>query len=70
MAFNRFDICAAWCLFASEYHSGQFTELCRVFGRLKKIGFRPGPYWLPGRARLPSNNAKAIYDNLVEATYA
>ena len=62
MYFDRFDICEAWYLFASEYHEGQWSKLYRVFGRLDKIKFKPSPML---RYESLSDNGKEIYDNLV-----
>ena len=62
MYFDRFDICEAWYLFASEYHEGQWSKLYRVFGRLYKIKFKPSPML---RYESLSDNGKEIYDNLV-----
>ncbi len=53
MIFNRFDICLAWYAYASDYHSGMFSPLYRVFGRLEKMKFNPG-------------NAMEIYQSLVQ----
>ncbi len=39
--FSRFDICEAYYLYASHYHSGQSSEVYKIFGRLSKIGFKP-----------------------------
>lgn len=38
---NRFDICEAWYLFASEWHKGQGSPEYAIFGRLHNIHFRP-----------------------------
>ncbi len=40
---NRFDICEAWYLFASDWHEGQGSATYTVFGRLDRLGFRPSP---------------------------
>jgi hypothetical protein len=62
MEFDRFDICEAWYLFASDYHDGQWSKLYRVFGRLNKIKFKPSPMLSYDSL---SDNGKEIYDNLV-----
>jgi hypothetical protein len=65
--FNRFDVMAAWFLYAAAYHGGQYTKLYRVFARLDKVGFQPS--FLMGEAWLnnPENeNVRAIYQSLVE----
>ena len=63
MYFDRFDICEAYYLYASDYHGGQWSKLYEVFGRLHKLKFKPGSlfgYWSL------SNNGKGIYNSLVE----
>jgi hypothetical protein len=40
---NRFDICEAWYLFASDWHEGQGSDGYAAFGRLDRLGFRPSP---------------------------
>jgi hypothetical protein len=40
---NRFDICEAWYLFASEWHQGMWSAEYAIFGRLHAIGFKPSP---------------------------
>jgi hypothetical protein len=40
---DRFDVCEAYYLFASEWHNGQWSTEYRIFGRLSKMGFRPSP---------------------------
>ncbi len=42
-AWNRFDICEAWYLFASEWHQGQGSDTYAIFGRLDRMRFRPSP---------------------------
>ncbi len=36
---NRFDICEACYLFASEWHEGQGSATYAMFGRLDRLGF-------------------------------
>ncbi len=40
---NRFDICEAWSLFASDWHEGQGSATYATFGRLDRMRFRPSP---------------------------
>jgi hypothetical protein len=61
--FNRFDICEAYYLFASEYHSGQWSKEYQIFGRLNNIQFKCRDF-LRSRDDL-SENSQLIYDNLV-----
>ena len=39
--FNRYDICEAYYLFASLYHSGQDSKEYGYLSRLSKIDFNP-----------------------------
>jgi hypothetical protein len=62
MHFDRYDICAAWNLYLQHTLGGQgcpkYPRLCR----LQKL-FRPAP-----SEQVPdglSENARAIYDNLM-----
>ncbi len=57
-SFDRFDICEAWYVFASEYHDGQGSETYRVFGRLDRVGFRPSP--LLSRKSLTPNGRRIL----------
>lgn len=41
--FDRFDVCEALYLFASEWHRGQWLPEYAIFSRLDKIHFRPRP---------------------------
>ena len=61
--FDRFDICDAYYLYASQYHEGQWSKLYAVLGRLHNIGYKPGLY--VGYKSL-SGNGKSIYRNLVK----
>lgn len=62
--FDRFDICEAYYLFASDYHEGQWSKLYKVFGRLNKIGFKPG---MNLRYESLSENGKEIYNQLKDS---
>jgi hypothetical protein len=62
MQFDRFDICEAWLLYASEHHTGQGSRLYRVLSRLDAIGFRARQSL---SADTLSENARAIYESLV-----
>jgi len=61
--FDRFDICAAWYWFAYDYHSGQFSKLYKVLGRLINMGFKISP--LHNSIQDENFNAKNIYEALV-----
>ena len=41
--FDRFDICEAYYLFATEWHRGQWSPEYAIFGRLARMHFRPSP---------------------------
>jgi hypothetical protein len=60
--FNRFDVCQAWYIFASEWHGGQSSRLYLVFGRLARLRFNPGP--MLSRDSL-TDNGRAILANLI-----
>ncbi len=59
---NRFDICEAYYLYASEWHEGQGSSTYAIFGRLDRIGFRPSPI-LSKRSLTP--NGRLILANLI-----
>ena len=63
IAFNRFDICDAYYVYAANYHGGQYTDTYRIFGRLEKIGYRPSSNLSEDSLE---ENARLIYDRLVE----
>lgn len=63
MYFDRFDICEAYYLFGSDYHSGQFSKEYAYIGRALNLGFKPGASL---RYESLSENGKEIYDNLVK----
>jgi hypothetical protein len=60
--FNRFDICDAYYLFASEWHRGQNSTEYAIFGRLHKLRYRPSP--LLTKKSL-TENARAILARLI-----
>ncbi len=60
---NRFDICEACYLFASEWHEGQGSATYAMFGRLDRLGFRPSPL-LSKRSLSP--NGRLILANLIQ----
>jgi len=64
--FNRFDICDAYYLFASHWHSGQFSETYRIFGRLHAIRYKPGMLL---QLETAEPEVKAIYGSLVKKHY-
>ncbi len=64
---NRFDICEAWYLFASEWHQGQGSDTYAVFGRLDRMRFRPSPM-LSTRSLSP--NGRLILAGLIRVARA
>jgi len=62
MRFQRTDICSAYWLFGSLYHSGQNSKEYRDLCRALKCGFNPGPNF---RYDLLTNNGREIFDRLV-----
>jgi hypothetical protein len=64
---NRFDICEAYYLFASEWHEGQGSRTYAIFGRLARLGFRPSPL-LSKRGLSP--NGRQILANLIRRAKA
>ena len=63
MHFDRFDVCEAAFCFACLYHTGQFSDTYRIFGRLNAIGFRGCSQGDPDRLL---ENARAWFDRMVE----
>ena len=66
MSWDRFDICAAYWCFAYCWHEGQGSDTYAILGRLERLRFRPSPLWSGSPCDLPSVNARAIYQQLVE----
>ena len=66
-AWNRFDVCEAWYLFASAWHEGQFSDTYAIFGRLDRLGFRPSPM-LSTHSLSP--NGRLILATLIRAARA
>ena len=64
---NRFDICAAWYLFAADWHEGQSSDIYATFGRLDRLGFRSSPI-LSTRSLSP--NGRLILAGLIRAVRA
>ena len=63
MYYNRFDICEAYYLFASLFHSGQGSEIYSKFAQLDRIGFSPSP--LLSKPSDLDFNAREIFRQLV-----
>lgn len=68
MGFDRFDICDAYWMFYSLWHSGGLTKRCHRQGRgiavqLSRIGYHPG---MGQGFESMSGNALDIYIDLVK----
>jgi len=63
MYFNRFDICEAYYLFFTNYHAGQGSDFYYRLSRMLEY-FKPSPIL---RYESLNENAKVIYDNLVDS---
>ena len=61
--FDKFDICEAYWCYASDWHSGQWSKIYEIFGRLDRMGFKPSPMLSTDSLE---ENAREIYDLLVE----
>ncbi|VVB55201.1 Uncharacterised protein [uncultured archaeon] len=62
---DRSAICDAYYMFASLYHAGQFSKEYAYFGRLIKLGYKPG---LGVQSQDPDRldeSAREVYDRLV-----
>jgi len=62
MYFDRFDVCEAYWLFATEWHRGQWSSEYAVFGRLSNLGFKPSPVI---SKRTLTENGRMILANLI-----
>ena len=62
MYFDRFDICEAYSVYASEFSGGQGSHWYGVLSRLSAIGFCARPSL---SVKTLSENARSIYDALV-----
>lgn len=60
--FDRFDVCEAFWHFAAEYHGGQGSGEYAIFGRLHRIGYKPGPM---ADKRTMSENGRAILADMI-----
>ena len=64
--FNRYAIFDAYYMFASLYHGGQGSKEYAYFGRLDKLGYKPG---LGASSQNPDRldeSAREVFDRLVE----
>ena len=61
--FDRFDVCLAYWAYATHWHAGQFSDTYAIFGRLERMGFRPGCQ--SDRPADLGDNAREIYRQLV-----
>lgn len=63
--FDRFDICEAYYMYASEWHGGQWSDEYQIFGRLDAMGYRPSPIL---SKQSMSENARDILASLIRRT--
>lgn len=61
--FDRFDVCAAYYMFASLYHGGMGSKEYAIFTRLHNVHYKPAPSL---SVESLSENARAIFDGLIE----
>ena len=69
MYFDRFDICAAYRMYAIDYHDGQWSKLYSIIGKIHNMGYKPGLWELLHGYYGLSDNAKEIYQQLVKRKY-
>jgi hypothetical protein len=63
---DRFAIFDGYYMFASLYHGGQDSKEYAYFGRLDKLGYKPG---LSASSQNPdrlTEDAREVFDRLVE----
>lgn len=63
---DRFAIFDAYYMFASLYHGGQDSKEYAYFGRLNKIGYKPGLGASSQNPDLLTEDAREVFDRLVE----
>jgi hypothetical protein len=59
---DRFDICDAHYVFATLWHSGQGSKVYGYFGRLARMGYKPG--LCAAQGKLNSEGSRAAYRSL------
>jgi hypothetical protein len=62
---NRFAVLDAYYMFASLYHSGQGSKEYAIFGRLNRLGYKPGLGASSQRPERLSEDAREVFDRLV-----
>lgn len=68
MYWNRWDICLAYWVFASQWHGGQGSKEYAIFATLERLQFRVGRSFSEGdfiSGRDENANALAIYRELL-----
>lgn len=64
--FDRFDVCAAYFVFACQWHKGQWSAEYRIFGRLCRIGYQPCAHIADGNLlRDEDGNTRYILAQLI-----
>ena len=66
MYFDKFDICEAYYVYASLYHSGQWSKAYAIFGRLERMKFKPSPML---SEEILTENALEIFNGLIKRNY-
>jgi hypothetical protein len=57
---DRFEICAAYYLVASRWHSGQWSKGYRKLSQAVRLGFKPGPIFGERKGSEERNAAAAL----------
>lgn len=65
---NRFAICEGYYMFASLYHGGQDSKEYAYFGRLDKLGYKPGPGASSQDLNRLDKDSREVFDRLVANT--
>ena len=63
---NRFAICEGYYMFASLYHGGQDSKEYAYFGRLDKLGYKPGQAASSQDPNRLEEDSRDVFDRLVE----
>jgi hypothetical protein len=58
--FDRFLVCAAYYLVASQYHSGQWSKGYRKLCQCDRIGFKPGIFFNEAKGCEERNEAAKL----------
>jgi hypothetical protein len=67
--FDRFDICEAYYVYATNYHQGQYSKEYTIFGRLHKLEFEPSLSIKEYGKKGLTENGEMIYSNLIRRNH-